>query len=183
MDRREGRKSDELVVYTGTLTESRRMQDLLIPESGRIYPLWVRSSSEDKLMFHDILMVPGDIAVEPVSHRRPWAKFFRIPFTEVDPRGLVPERTNDGVTAQPPDARITADPTSGRAPLTVHLTDASTGNISSRVWDLNTASDAYGTSTSATPTVTYKRAGTYTIRLTVTGALGVDVTTVKVKVT
>lgn len=184
-DRREGRHIDRITIYTSTLTDAYDLHDMLIPETGRIYPLWLRTSDADRMLLADLCFMPQDIEVEPVSKSEPWRKWTHIELTEIDPRTLVPRRDNDGSTADPPDARITYDKLSGKAPLTVNFNGStSTGTISSWRWDFNTSSSAYGTSTKENPpAVTYKRRGTYTVKLTVRGPLGADVTTKKVTVT
>jgi hypothetical protein len=182
-DRREGRSINELVLYTPTMTESMRMADMLIPESGRIYPLWLRTSTDDHLLFSDLFFMPHDISIEPVSKAEPWRRWIRMSLTEIDARTLVPRRDNDGTTANPPTAVIGASTFSGKAPLTVTFADESLGTVTSRRWDFNTSSDTYGTSTDPGKAVTYKKKGTYTVRLDVSGPLGADSTTVKVVVT
>lgn len=67
-----------------------------------------------------------------------------------------------------PFANFYGTPTSGTAPLTVQFTDQSTGNITSRLWDFGDGQ----TSTATNPSHTYQNAGTYTVKLTVTGAGG-----------
>jgi PKD repeat protein len=67
-----------------------------------------------------------------------------------------------------PVAGFTAQPQTGRAPLTVRFTDLSEGKINSWNWD-------FGDGTSSTqqhPTHTYSEAGTYAVSLTVTDKLG-----------
>jgi PKD repeat protein len=67
-----------------------------------------------------------------------------------------------------PVANFTATPTSGTAPVTVSLTDTSTGSITSRSWNLGDGT----TATTQTVTKTYSTPNTYTIKLTVTGSGG-----------
>src|SRR5262245_49487016 len=63
---------------------------------------------------------------------------------------------------------FTASPTSGRLPLKVAFSDASTGSITAWAWD-------FGDGTSSTlpsPSHIYASAGTYTVQLSVTGPDG-----------
>ncbi|RME95456.1 MAG: PKD domain-containing protein, partial [Bacteroidetes bacterium] len=71
---------------------------------------------------------------------------------------------------QAPTAGFTASPTSGVRPLMVQFTDQSTGDITSWSWDFGDG----GTSSQQNPSHTYTSAGTYTVRLTVTGPGGSD---------
>jgi len=70
-----------------------------------------------------------------------------------------------------PRANFSASPTSGAAPLAVTFTDLSTG-AGSWAWDF----DNNGTtdSTQRNPSYTYASPGTYSVRLSVTGATGAD---------
>ena len=80
------------------------------------------------------------------------------------------------VTAPPvakPVAAFSATPTSGRLPLKVAFTDTSTGSITTWAWDFGNGS----TSTLRQPTHTYTTAGTYTVKLTVTGPGGSNTAT------
>ena len=83
---------------------------------------------------------------------------------------LVVEYTKEPVAA--PVADFTADVKSGTAPLTVKFTDASTGTISSYAWDFD--NDGTVDSSEPSPLYTYASAGTYTVKLTVTGPGGSD---------
>ena len=74
------------------------------------------------------------------------------------------------VTNAAPIAAFTAAPVTGSAPLSVQFTDQSTGSITSYAWDFN--NDAVVDSTSQNPSYTYNTAGTYTVKLTVTGPGG-----------
>ncbi|MDI6644141.1 MAG: DUF3344 domain-containing protein [Methanobacteriaceae archaeon] len=67
-----------------------------------------------------------------------------------------------------PVASFTATPTNGREPLKVQFNNHSTGTINSYEWDFGDGAK----STAANPIHTYNRAGTYTVKLTVTGPGG-----------
>jgi len=67
-----------------------------------------------------------------------------------------------------PVSSFTASATSGTAPLSVTLTDTSTGAPTSWLWDLGDGS----TSTVQNPWVTYTLVGTYTVTLTASNADG-----------
>ena len=70
-----------------------------------------------------------------------------------------------------PVADFTADQTSGTAPLQVQFTDLSAGDgISAWAWDFN--NDGSIDSTEQNPAYTYSAAGTYSVKLTVTGTGG-----------
>ncbi|AKB52189.1 cell surface protein [Methanosarcina barkeri str. Wiesmoor] len=71
-----------------------------------------------------------------------------------------------------PVANFTVNKTSGKAPLDVQFTDASTGNISSYAWDFD--NDGTIDSNEQSPLYTYASAGTYTVNLTVANANGND---------
>jgi len=73
----------------------------------------------------------------------------------------------------PPVAAFTSNKQTGTAPLTVAFTDQSTGTSPiSYNWDFN--NDGVNDSTSRNPSFTYSDAGTYTVRLTTTNAVGSD---------
>jgi len=76
------------------------------------------------------------------------------------------------VTLPPvPNAQFTANPTSGKRPLTVQFTDMSTGiGITSWAWDFQ--NDGIIDSTAQNPVFTYTSRGYYTVKLTVTNAGG-----------
>jgi PKD repeat protein len=69
-----------------------------------------------------------------------------------------------------PVAAFTSDVMSGKAPLSVHFTDQSTGSPTSWSWDFN--NDGTADSTSQNPAYTYTSIGTYTVKLTVTNTAG-----------
>lgn len=75
-----------------------------------------------------------------------------------------------------PAAAFSAVPTSGTAPLDVQFTDASIGDgISARAWDFD--NDGVVDSTEENPSYTYTTAGTYSVKLVVTGTGGSGETT------
>ena len=67
-----------------------------------------------------------------------------------------------------PVASFTASPTTGTAPLTVTLTDTSTGSITSRSWNLGDGT----TASTQTAAKTYSMPGIYSVALTVSGSGG-----------
>jgi PKD repeat protein len=67
-------------------------------------------------------------------------------------------------------ASFSAAPFAGRAPLLVSFTDTSTGTPTSWSWDFGDG----GTSSEQNPEHTYTASGTYSVRLTVGGAGGLD---------
>ncbi len=71
-----------------------------------------------------------------------------------------------------PTAAFSATPLSGAAPLTVAFTDASTGAVTGYAWDFD--NNGVVDSTEKNPNYTYTSAGTYTVKLTVTGTGGSD---------
>ena len=74
----------------------------------------------------------------------------------------------------PPMAGFTGSPTNGTVPLAVTFTDTSTGTVTNRFWDFG---DGNSTNTRATSlSHEYYTAGTYTVRLTVSGPVGVNTT-------
>lgn len=72
------------------------------------------------------------------------------------------------VTAAPPVANFTANPTSGTGPLVVSFTDTSTGTVTGCSWNFGDGTS----STKQNPVHTYANAGTYTVSLTATGPAG-----------
>jgi PKD repeat protein len=76
-------------------------------------------------------------------------------------------------TPTPPVASFSGSPTSGTAPLNVAFTDTSTGGPTSWAWSFGDGT----TSTAQNPSKTYSAAGTYTVELTVSNAVGTDTQT------
>jgi PKD repeat protein len=73
-----------------------------------------------------------------------------------------------GAITVPPAAAFTTDTTSGPAPLTVHFTDQSTGDITSWAWNFGDS----GTSTAQNPSHRFLQNSTVT--LTASGPGGQD---------
>jgi len=71
-----------------------------------------------------------------------------------------------------PIAGFSGTPTSGEEPLFVQFTDLSSGTITDYAWDFN--NDGVIDSTEQNPGYTYATAGTYSVKLTVTGPDGSD---------
>jgi len=77
-----------------------------------------------------------------------------------------------GCSTPAPEAKFSAAPTYGNAPLDVQFSDKSTGNITSWGWDFN--NDGKVDSTIQNPKYTYEGLGNYTVSLTVSGPTGND---------
>ena len=110
------------------------------------------------------------------AHIYATAGTYTVKLTVTGPGGSSAATKTITVTAPPvakPVADFSATPTSGRLPLKVAFTDTSTGNITTRAWDFGNGS----TSTLRQPTHTYTTAGTYTVKLTVTGPGGSNTAT------
>jgi PKD repeat protein len=69
-----------------------------------------------------------------------------------------------------PAADFSAQPRKGESPLNVHFNDTSTGNINQWLWDFG---DGTG-SNEQNPIHEYDNAGTYTVKLSITGVVGSD---------
>jgi glucose/arabinose dehydrogenase len=104
----------------------------------------------------------------------------------VDMEGGAVHRVTYTAANQPPTARISANPTTGSAPLTVNFdgsgsTDPEGGPLT-YAWDLN-GDGAFGDASGSTASYTYTSAGTYTARLRVTDNQGAsDTATVTITV-
>ncbi len=84
------------------------------------------------------------------------------------------------VTVSVQEGRPSANFSSQSNALTVIFTDSSSGNPTQWDWDFG---DTAGTSSQQNPVYTYREAGTYTVSLTVTNAVGSDTTAKFVTVT
>lgn len=76
------------------------------------------------------------------------------------------------------NAEITASITSGQAPLTVQLNDASTGDIISRRWNISGGGIQYieGNQYSTNPKISFSTEGSYPVNLTLEGESGETIT-------
>jgi PKD repeat protein len=112
------------------------------------------------------------------SHVYGVAGTFTVSLTVTGPGGSDTRTRANLITvdapAQAPVADFRASPTSGQAPLSVAFTNLSTGSITARSWDFGDGAS----SSAANPTHVYNRAGTFMVRLTVTGPGGSDTRTV-----
>jgi PKD repeat protein len=95
---------------------------------------------------------------------------FTVALTVTGPGGSDTTTRENYITVREPVpvADFTGSPTSGVKPLAVQFTDLSTGQITSRSWNFGDGQ----TSAATNPSHTYTVAGTYTVRLTVTGPGG-----------
>jgi len=109
------------------------------------------------------------IEVSP-AHEYTVAGSYTVTLTVNGPGGTSNAQSMITVNAAPvaPTAVFTPDVADGTAPLTVTFTDASTGDITDRLWDFGDG----GTSTEVSPVYIYNTAGTYTVTLTVNGPGG-----------
>lgn len=73
-----------------------------------------------------------------------------------------------GGRSLPPQPSFTAEPRTGKAPLTVLFADTSSGGATSRLWEFGDGT----TSTSSSPVHVYDRPGEYDVRLTLTNPTG-----------
>ncbi len=99
---------------------------------------------------------------------------YTVSLTATNAGGSSTESKTDYITvmAPPPVADFSANVTVGPAPLTVHFTDTSAGEITAWLWN-------FGDNTTATTRDaihTYEAIGVYTARLTITGPGGNDTT-------
>ncbi|MCP4259490.1 MAG: S8 family serine peptidase [Planctomycetes bacterium] len=112
------------------------------------------------------------------SHTYQQAGTFTVSLTVVGPGGSDTETKKGFIQLDEPSAPIadfSAKPRSGNGPLVVQFTDASTGHISSRLWDFGDGT----TSTEQNPIHTYifEENGDFTVSLSVTGLGGTDTET------
>jgi len=154
-----------------TSTEDDDDCDVAIDQNGNMVISWEDEIGSDRIAF-DILDSSGAILVS------------NVPLTDgthhdVDIDGAEGRRSIaalESVCAQPPPAPVlpvadfSAEPTGGRAPLTVQFTDRSTGSITTRRWDFGDGD----TSNKQNPTHRYTHPGKYTVTLKVSSPGGTD---------
>jgi PKD repeat protein len=109
---------------------------------------------------------------------------FKAKLTVTNPEGSKSQTvTIKAIKPPAPKVILTATPLAGSSPLTVQFTDASTGNISGRIWSFGDG----GSTTDQNPSHTYTllnptKAQTYRAKLSVTGLGGTSSKTVRIKV-
>jgi PKD repeat protein len=140
------------------------------PSSGFTFDYWVG----------DVADVNANPTTVTMDGNRLAEAHFKVAVVEGEPvegqplegaplEGTLPE----GETEVPPTAGFAAQPTSGTAPLSVVFTDQSVAGSSAITrWAWSFGDTA--TSQTQNPTHVYTQAGTYTVTLTVTTALGSD---------
>ena len=106
------------------------------------------------------------------------AGIYTVKLTVTNAAGSDVQRETDYITVtsipESPKAAFTSNKQTGTAPLTVRFTDQSTGTAPlTYAWDFT--NDGTTDSTARNPSFTYTSAGTYTVNLTVTNAVGSDV--------
>ncbi len=110
-------------------------------------------------------------AVNPV-HVYSAAGTYTVKLTVTGPGGSNTQTRTSYVTVTAPTpapvASFIGSPTSGVAPVTVSFTNQSVGSITGSAWDFGDGT----TSTAVNPVHVYSAAGTYTVKLTVTGPGG-----------
>jgi PKD repeat protein len=118
---------------------------------------------------------PVSTEANPV-HTYAAAGSYTVTLTVWDETGAEAARTRVAyVTVLPLAAGFSVSQTSGRVPLFVSFADESSGPITGRLWDLGDGT----TSTRTNPVHVYRRAGLYTVRLTVTDDAGNSTTSTK----
>jgi PKD repeat protein len=101
---------------------------------------------------------------------------YTVTLTVWNARGAETVRTRAAyITVLPLTAAFSGSRTSGRVPLHVSFTDASSGPIAGRLWDFGDGT----TSTDADPVKAYRHPGLYTVRLTVTDTRGSSATSTR----
>lgn len=137
------------------------------------------TSGSSNVMAHEYRS-PGSYRVSLTvtgSSRETSVAYQTITVNIAPPRG--PESVPPVAPLVPPEASIAADPDSGPAPLIVRFTDASSGTISDRVWEFE---PGYKSEQPAA-NHTFRNPGTYTVKLTVSGAGGIDTSMMTIRVT
>ena len=117
----------------------------------------------------------GTSSSEFPSHVYTSSGSYNVSLTVNGPGGSDTRVMNGYVTVSPaaPDARFSAAPAAGAAPLLVAFTDQTVGQVTSWSWDFGDGA----TSSMQNPTHSYAANGQYTVSLTVLGPSGVDTET------
>jgi PKD repeat protein len=96
---------------------------------------------------------------------------YTVSLTVTGPGGTNTAKQNVTVNPPAPAASFTSEPPSGTVPLTVFLSNTSTGLVDSIAWDLN-GDGVFDDATGPTATKTFDTAGDHTVGLSVTGPGG-----------
>jgi PKD repeat protein len=161
-----------------TVNEPPPTADFFAAPLTGIAPLTVTFTSTSTGAITDYLWDFGDgitSTLQNPSHTYANAGLYTVNLTVTGPGGADTRARADYITVSepPPTADFSGAPLSGTVPLTVTFTDASTGAITSYLWDFGDGI----TSTLQNPSHTYANAGLYTVNLTVTGPGGADTRT------
>jgi PKD repeat protein len=113
----------------------------------------------------------GTSTLQSPSHRYDEGGLFAVRLTVTAAVGTTTTSVDLLIQEPPPDARFSVSTILGALPLSVRFTDRSTGNITSWLWDFG---DGTPFATERSPTHLYWRPGTFTVRLRVESAGGVD---------
>ena len=123
----------------------------------------------------------ADYDERPVVAYHDQADVYLIGWNKRDDGGVYTQRYSSAVSSTP-GAGFTTTPTSGVVPLTVTVTDTSTGTIATRDWDFGDGNTLSRTS-AAPVSHTYISTGAFTISLTTTNPGGSQTATTVVTVT
>ncbi|MDW5549603.1 PKD domain-containing protein [Methanosarcina sp.] len=108
------------------------------------------------------------------THKYSKAGVYTVKLTVTNAAGSNTVTKSNYITvAAKPVAAFSVSPTSGKAPLNVKFTDASTGTPKKWKWDFGDGTKSF----LQNPTHKYSKAGKYTITLTVTNAAGINTVT------
>ena len=140
-------------------------------EAASDYPFFERiHAPAEQLTLYETVRASDMIFALTVNSASTWNQVRSVPIG-----GIItdyPELMTIVVNNRPANASITANTSSGIAPLTINFDAASTtdpdGSIASWQWDFGDGSSDNG----ASATYTYMNAGTYTVTLTVTDNIG-----------
>jgi PKD repeat protein len=150
------------------LTEANALFDRAIAAGG-IYALM---DHPEKGYWHD-----NSYLLQHLDRIKGRTDLWYVPFGQLYQYHFLQENrgnlTIQHVTSPALAANFSAAPLSGRSPLAVSFTDASTGSVTGWSWAFGDG----GTSSQQNPLHTYIIGGTYSVKLTVTGPLGTDTST------
>jgi len=139
------------------------------------------TSGNANVMIHEY-RIPGSYRVSLTvtgSTRETSVAYQTITVNSAPLRVPEPDPVPPIVPLVPPDAAIAANPDSGPAPLKVRFTDTSSGTVSGWIWEFE---PGYKSEQPAA-NHTYRNPGTYIVKLTVSGAGGIDTSTITIRVT